>query len=139
MPEYRFECEDCGIYWLKEGHMSDPPQTDLCPDCGEERTRAFVPTALQFKGTGFQTNISKVEKFHRDGWGKDDALEFYNTAIRDSKQRMKEGTLAYSRMSINPEYALKKGTIKKVDDATARQKAEAAKILTRKFNKQDKK
>lgn len=122
MTLYQFSCSSCEIEWDKKGSMSKPPRKDSCPECGEKRDRVFTAPGLSFRGTGWMTNQSRGEKFARDGYDKQEAHEFYRTAMRDSKKRMESGEQHYTPMKPNYEVLEKQKLVKKIDNQKLKEK-----------------
>lgn len=130
MVLYLFECGACQISFDSEGSMAKPPKRRKCPTCNKFCNRIFTAPALRFIGSDFYTNRAKAEKFQRDGFDKVQAHEFYNSAIKHSKERMEEGWKDYTRVTPNIENMIKTGAAKKVSSEKARAKKEASKNLT---------
>lgn len=121
MPYYLFRCE-CGEEWEKKGSMQNPPKKSKCKSCGKWGKRVYEAPPVHFKGVGWPGEALKRQKRFDTGMDKQEAISFYNTAIKDSKQRMKEGGQAYTRYKMDKKYMLEKGRIKKLDRKKAEEK-----------------
>jgi len=63
MPTYEYECEKCGNRFEVFQRMSEEP-LKLCSHCNEQTLRRVFSggLAINFKGTGFYANDSKMPK-----------------------------------------------------------------------------
>ena len=131
MPFYRFECEECEIFWEKKASMKKPLQRSRCKSCNKMRERVYRrPTAVHFKGD-FETNRSRAEKFAKDGMDKDTANDFLKNEVQFSKDRRQDSAKVYKRVVPDFEKMVKEGTAKKYSDKEVRQRTETARKLTR--------
>ena len=129
MVFYPFQCDDCEVYWEKEGSMSKPPKTSKCSLCNKRRARLFTTPSVHFKGD-FYTNIARSEKFKRDGMDKDTANEFLNTECKFSKDRTAESAKAYKRVVPDFEKMVEDGVARKCSDKKIAQRKENARKIT---------
>jgi|ETNvirnome_2_300_1030623.scaffolds.fasta_scaffold00212_16 putative FmdB family regulatory protein len=136
MTFYSFECEECEVYWEKEGSMSKPPKTSKCSICNKRRNRVFTAPSLHFKGMDFHTNRVKVEKYKRDGMEKEVADEFLKNECKYSKDRASESARQYKRVVPDFEKMVKEGKARKCSDKeTAQRKKNARQITTDWYNR----
>ena len=52
MPNYEYECDECGERFELIQKFSDEPVTS-CPSCGGKVRKVLSSPAIQFKGTGW--------------------------------------------------------------------------------------
>ncbi len=130
MPFYTFQCDDCEVYWEKEGSMSKPPKTSKCSICNKRKNRVFTAPSIHFKGMDFYTNQSKAEKYQRDGMDKETADKFLKTECEYSKSRAVESSKTYKRMVPNYEKMVKEGTARRCSDKEIAQRKEKAMKIT---------
>ena len=52
MPNYEYECDECGDRFELIQKFSDEPVTS-CPSCGGKVRKVLSSPAIQFKGTGW--------------------------------------------------------------------------------------
>ena len=130
MTFYSFECDKCEVYWEKEGSMSKPPKTSKCSLCNKRRNRIFTAPSIHFKGMGFTTNESKIEKYSRDGMDKETADKFLKTECDYSKERATASASVYKRVVPNFEKMVKEGTARRCSDKEIAQRKENARKIT---------
>jgi putative FmdB family regulatory protein len=59
MPEYTYQCENCGIQFDIHQDFHDEPLT-ICPECAEEALhKVYKPARIIFKGKGFYATDNK--------------------------------------------------------------------------------
>jgi len=136
MVFYPFQCDECEVYWEKEGSMSKPPKTSKCSLCNKQRPRVFTVPSIHFKGMDFYTNQAKIERFQKDGMDKETADKFLNTECKFSKDRRVESAKVYKRVVPDFEKMVKEGTARKCSDKeiTIRKK-KARQITTDWYNR----
>jgi len=62
MPNYEYECKDCGKHLTKFQNMSDDPLT-VCPLCGGTLIRLLTGGGgVIYKGEGFYVNDYKKKE-----------------------------------------------------------------------------
>lgn len=53
MPNYEFQCDDCGEYSMVRAPMNSIPYTVICRGCGNEMRRLYsVPQITILRGAG---------------------------------------------------------------------------------------
>ena len=130
MVFYRFECDECEVYWDKEASMSKPPKRSKCSLCNKQRPRVYTVPSIHFKGMDFYTNQAKVEKYQKDGMGKETADQFLKTECDYSKDRATESAKVYKRMVPNFEKMVKEGTARRCSDKEVAARKEKARQIT---------
>ena len=58
MPVYVYECRRCGHRFEQQQSFNDEP-IKVCPECGKETRRVFIPPAIVFKGSGWYKTDSR--------------------------------------------------------------------------------
>ena len=53
MPVYEFKCECSDRVIPVTMSMADYEPIQKCPECGDNMSRHYTPTGIQFKGSGF--------------------------------------------------------------------------------------
>lgn len=53
MPVYEFKCECSDNIVPVTMSMSEYKPVQKCPECGNDMSRHYTPTGIQFKGSGF--------------------------------------------------------------------------------------
>jgi putative FmdB family regulatory protein len=70
MPQYDYQCSQCGTVFEVEHGMAEKPKVK-CPQCGSTRTaKVFNPAGVQFKGSGFYVTDSRTSD-QKLGGGRD--------------------------------------------------------------------
>tara|TARA_R110000824_G_scaffold128983_3_gene290157 strand:- start:25480 stop:25788 length:309 start_codon:yes stop_codon:yes gene_type:complete len=77
------------------------------------------------------TNRVRLRNTYRDGLDKDTANDFYNEALKSSKEAQKTGWKQYAKYTPNIEQGVKDGLVRRrsIDEASKRR--ESAKKLSR--------
>ena len=60
MPIYEYKCQNCDIIIEREAKIGTAPKKIKCKKCGKFCERYFSTPLIQFKGSGFYCNDSKV-------------------------------------------------------------------------------
>jgi putative FmdB family regulatory protein len=53
MPDYRYRCNDCEIFFTVTQHIDDNHDAAPCPRCEQPGDRAWTVPVLVFRGPGF--------------------------------------------------------------------------------------
>lgn len=133
---FNYHCFDCNEDFILELKRGKDKDKKVCPMCGKKDTKCMGENplgAVKVKGGGDELNRGKrkLEKFVRDGLGKEEAEKFYRESIAASKERMKSGGDHYEKVLMCPEELRAQGKAKKVSDMEARKKMEVAQTVTR--------
>ena len=110
---YEFVCEDCELIWQKEAPMAEAPKRSKCPECKKFKPKLIHSPVFHLKGDGFHATKNAYKNSRKNI---DDINEFYNTATKNSKKRMKTGWQNYSRMDIDHQYFEDSGRYKKLTE-----------------------
>ena len=54
MPLYEYRCKKCSLRFEQRRSFEESGKA-VCPSCGSEAQRLFLPVAIVFKGSGFYT------------------------------------------------------------------------------------
>lgn len=127
--DYGFECPKCDIEFTVEAEFTKPPKKTRCPNCNKFTSDRCFKFSHRFIGKGFAQNDARVERFYEKGYDKEQAKEFYNNAIKFSKDRQKEGGQHYERMHLDLDWAINNGVAKPISKEKAKEKYERAKKL----------
>ena len=117
---YEFICHECRLTWDKDGKISKPPKKSKCPKCKKLREKSIHAPAFHMKGL-----IHKAKE--------GDVKNFYNEAIKDSKEYLANQKSPYSKWVPNPDVLLKTGQIRRVTDREADNIERGAKDLAQRI------
>jgi len=131
MPFYRFECEECEIFWEKKAPMKKAPQRSRCKTCKKMRGRVYGVPAIHFKGMDFETNRSRAERYAKEGMDKDTANDFLKNEVQFSKDRAEQSATVYKRVVPDFEKMVEDGTVKRCSDKRIEERKNTARQVTR--------
>ena len=113
MTTYEWVCHDCKLVWTRQYQMGKAPKKTKCPECSKRCERNYESFNFTVKGTIHKT-------------GKDDVMRFYNEAIQDSKDNLKDQKSPYRRMEMTVEGAEAMGG-RRLTEREVAEKAQRAK------------
>lgn len=134
---YPLYCEHCDEEFMVKAVSAPKRRKHTCGNYGTQR----------YTGYGWTQKSDdqvrrKVEKFNQDGYNKDQAHQFYDSAIESTKKRIEGvgGASHYKAMIPDMDYMVKNGHARKTTDAErvetvkARQEVLNKSIGTKKVN-----
>ena len=62
MPEYSFQCPQCGAIFNRHLSFSADHSQATCPHCQQNARRQYTAPGITFKGSGFYVTDSKKAK-----------------------------------------------------------------------------
>jgi putative FmdB family regulatory protein len=86
MPNYKYECKDCGHVLVEFQSMTDDPLLQ-CPECGKSALRRLIGSGMApiFKGKGFYTTDYKASPTPACESAKSDSAECKCCPQKESK------------------------------------------------------
>jgi predicted RNA-binding Zn-ribbon protein involved in translation (DUF1610 family) len=115
--ELNVVCENCGNHSTSRAKKDGYPRKKLCPECGEAMVGYYNPLVKKD-----ESQVRRmVQRFNHEGYNKDQAHQFYDSAIASTKRRIEGvgGASHYKAMIPDMDYMVKNGLAKPVDGATA--------------------
>jgi len=131
MTYYDWICNECECIWEQDHSIGTAPKQTECPECGELRSRNWSSVS-NFRMLGdCHTNRVRLRDTYINGLDKDTAHDFYNEALKSSKEAQKTGWKQYAKYTPNIEQGVKDGLVRRrsIDEASKRR--ESAKKLSR--------